>query len=377
MGCAPDNPKRNTSGQRRHPDMAIYHLSMSALARKSGRSAVAAAAYRAGCVIDDMRTGEVHDYRRKRGVLHAELVLPGRGTAERAQFWNSIEAHHKRGDAVVAREIEVSLPADLSSDQRKELATAYASELADRYGVAADVALHAPSRKGDARNWHAHILLSACHVDAQGQLGKKVVELDPIHCQRHKLANAADAERERWAELCNVALEQAGRDARVDHRSLEAQGIDREPTRHLGPKAMGYERRTGGKSRRRLDIEAEIAERLRLTREAGELERQARALDQSILDLSGDLSAALAERDRLHAAQRGGDLLNEMFARRVEQEKERLAKVEQERQRQAGSLLDDLFKRHVEQVLRRVEQQGQDTPAPEPSDPADDFGPSM
>ena len=210
--------------------MAIYHLSAKPISRAQGRSATGAAAYRAGVEITDERTGLVHDYSRKGGVLHAELVLPGGGSADRAEFWNRLEAHHKRGDAVLVREVEISLPTELSTEQRQALAVGYARELADRYGVAADLALHAPRTVSDREleknpgqhweidpdtgrrhngNWHAHVMLSACHVAPDGTLGKKAVELDPIHCQRAKpkLENLVDRERARWAELVNAALE--------------------------------------------------------------------------------------------------------------------------------------------------------------------------
>ena len=95
--------------------MAIYHLSAKPISRAQGRSATGAAAYRAGVEITDERTGLVHDYTRKGGVLHAELVLPGGGSADRAEFWNRLEAHHKRGDAVLVREVEISLPTELST----------------------------------------------------------------------------------------------------------------------------------------------------------------------------------------------------------------------------------------------------------------------
>jgi len=117
-------------------------------------------------------------------------------------------------------------------------------------------------------------------------------------CQRAKIKNVVDRERERWAELANAALERHGHESRIDHRSHAERGIDRDPQRHLGPAAVGYERRTGEKSRKRLDYEAEAAEH----KESSELEHQSRQIEQSILDLTGDLDAArreLAERQRL------------------------------------------------------------------------------
>lgn len=249
--------------------MASYHCSMKSISRKVGRSATASAAYRAGVEILDERTGMNHDYSRKAGVVHAEMLLPDGETADRAALWNAVEAKHKRGDAVVAREIEVALPAELTDAQRQELAVSYGRELANRYGVAVDVAIHRPSREGDGRNHHAHVLMSACHVDPDMKMGAKAVELDPIHCQRNGLENAADHERERWAALCNDALERSGLDVRVDHRSLEAQRaeaveitqdparppevrqqaeikadeLNREPQVKLGPAASAMERK--------------------------------------------------------------------------------------------------------------------------------------
>ncbi len=303
--------------------MSIYHLSAKPIGRSDGRSATAAAAYRAGVEIVDARTGLVHDYTRKHGILHAELLLPGGATPDRGAFWNAVELHHKRGDAVLVREVEVSLPTELTLEQRQALAVGYARELADCYGVAADVALHAPrtvtareleknphqyhetdpkTRRQHNGNWHAHILLSACLVQPDGTLGKKAVELDPIHCQRAKILNLADRERARWGELANAVLERCGHAARVDHRSHAERGIEAEPTRHLGPAGAGFERRTGEPSDKRLRQQRQAAERLALAREAGELEREEEALERSILDLSGDLEAALRERDRQRQA---------------------------------------------------------------------------
>jgi hypothetical protein len=230
--------------------MAIFHLTVKAFSRSNGHSGTAAAAYRAGVKITDERTGLVHDYTKRAGVAASALLLPGGGAADRGEFWNRLEQHHKRGDACVAREIEVSLPAELTADERQALALSYAQGLADRYSVAADIAIHEPSKKGDDRNHHAHILLSACLVNPDGTLGKKCVELDPIAALRAKPARPTPvlAERERWAEAVNQALATAGHASRVDHRTLAEQAkaaemkgdltaaalLAREPTQHEG-----------------------------------------------------------------------------------------------------------------------------------------------
>jgi hypothetical protein len=318
--------------------VAIYHLSVKTISRSQGRSATAAAAYRAGIEIVDERTGEIYDYTKKGGVLHSELILPSGENADRAEFWNSVEKHHKRGDAVLVREVEVALPAELTQEQRKELAVSFARELAERYGVAADIALHSPhtltsrdlknnpdqhqetdpetGRKHNG-NWHAHIMLSACHVAQDGTLGKKAVELDPIHCQRAKIENMADRERVRWSELSNVSLEKEGHDSRVDHRSLKDQGIDREPTKHLGVEATNYERRTGEPSRKRLDFDEADTERLNISKEIIELETEVRQLTKE----TRQIKHAIIELESIEFER----LREEKAAKRLEEENQAIA----------------------------------------------------
>ena len=276
--------------------MPIYHLSVKAVSRSAGRSATAAAAYRAGCSITDERTGEIHDYTRKGGVESADIVLPHGApewATDRAKLWNAAEMAEKRKDACVAREFEVALPSELSPAERRLLALDFAKDMANREGCAVDVAIHAPDKEGDNRNHHAHILRTTRKLEPEG-MGAK---LDTEKAGR-KRSDDLEAVRVKWAELTNERLRLNGIVARVDHRSLEVQGIDREPTKHLGPTATGYERRTGLPSDKRMQHEREAEERLKRAKELGELERQSRQSDRLILDLSGDLAAAKSERDR-------------------------------------------------------------------------------
>lgn len=294
--------------------MASYHFSVQAISRKAGRSSTAAAAYRAAKKIVDERTGEIHDYTRKRGVIDSELFLPGEQAHARGAFWSSIEQHHKRGDAVVAREFTLALPHELNPNDQCELAFAYGRELSERYGVAVDVAVHRADKGGDKRNVHAHVLMSGCHVDRDGTLGKKAVELDPIHCQKHRIENFAERERPRWATLANEWLAERSIEARLDHRTLAAQGIDRIPTEHLGPTATAILRRGGASTKqRRLQEEAqrriEAAAEMRVHAHAAALEvRQAEA---ALIDTQTSLQAALIERQ----AQRGVPHPAEQLAR--------------------------------------------------------------
>ena len=219
--------------------MATYHLSAKTISRSQGRSATAAAAYRSGARIIDERTGVLHDYQRRRGVEAAFLLLPASApdwASDRAGLWNAAEQAETRKNSTVAREFEIALPAELDAEQRQRLAADFARELVARHGCAADVAIHRPGRAGDSRNHHAHILLTTRRLTAAG-FTEKTRELDDLK------SGEIGRWRARFAEVQNERLREAGVEARVDHRSLEAQVIDREATIHLGPAATALERR--------------------------------------------------------------------------------------------------------------------------------------
>lgn len=299
--------------------MAIYHLSVKPVSRAVGRSATAAAAYRAGGRITDERTGEIHDYTRKGGVEFTGIVAPFgvRGAHDREALWNAAEAAEKRKDARVAREFEIALPEELPAHERRRVAVEFARELVDRYGVVADVAVHAPSRHGDDRNHHAHILCTTRQVK-RGEKGdlvlgeKASLELSDTKRGGLGLCSAADEITELralWAQIANRSLEHHS-DQRVDHRSLKDQGItDRLPGVHLGPAATQMHRR-GVKSDKWLSWER-ANEALQAAAEAGRLAGEAKAVERSILVADADLAAAIREReaamqfeDRLDAALR-------------------------------------------------------------------------
>lgn len=297
-----------------HPQMAIYHLCVKTISRSSGRSATAAAAYRCGVKIVDQRTGEVHDYRRKRGIHSSKLILPSVSpswSTDRSQLWNAIEQAEKRKNSTVAREFEVALPSELSVSERERLAHDFAQEIVTRHRCVADVAIHAPSKGGDSRNHHAHILLSTRRLDEDG-FGEKTREFDDQKIGPQLVADW----RERFAELQNERLREAGLNITVDHRTLAKQGVARQPSVHLGPSAVGYERRTGLKSRRRLDVEEQASERLQRARDEGQLALYANVVDRSIIDLSSDLQAAKRERDeRLRFERMGSTELEHEMAK--------------------------------------------------------------
>ena len=223
--------------------MAIYHFSVKTLSRATGRSATAAAAYRAACIIQDERTGQVFDYTRKGGIVLTEIVTPHGMQApawatDRERLWNEAEKAETRINSRVAREAEIALPHDLPATEREALTRELAQLIADRYNVPVDYSIHEPARNGDDRNHHAHILFATREIGPDG-FGKKTRVLDAHETGPDEI----DRLRQDWADLINRALERAGIPERVDPRTLEAQGIDREPTQHLGPDATALERR--------------------------------------------------------------------------------------------------------------------------------------
>ena len=283
--------------------MAIFHLSVKTISRSAGRTATAAAAYRAGARITDERTGEIHDYGRKRGIESATLIVPDNApewARDRHLLWNAAEQAERRRNSTVAREFEIALPAELSPEGRAELAHDFARRLVKTHRCAADVCIHAPSRGGDQRNYHAHILLTTRRLGQDG-LAEKTRELD----DKTTGPELVKLWRETFAVLQNAWLQRAGLASRVDHRTLEAQRIERPATRHLGPSASGFERRTGRPSHRRRISSAPGRRQCQAL--AQQVQQHAAALAEADADvgrLSQELAAVQAERERAQAQAR-------------------------------------------------------------------------
>ncbi len=213
--------------------MAIYHFSAQIINRSKGRSSVAAAAYRAGQRFEDERTGLSHDYTKKSGIEHTEILAPDNSPEwvnDRAKLWNEVEIAEKRKDAQTAREINVALPRELKKEQQIECVRSFVKDNFVNKGMVADIAIHS----NDIENPHAHIMLTMRDITPEG-FGKKNREWN----DKEQL----EQWREKWAEYANKALERSGHTDRIDHRSLEAQGIDREPQIHVGPHAAAMEKK--------------------------------------------------------------------------------------------------------------------------------------
>ncbi len=243
--------------------MAIYHLSTKPVSRSSGRSAVASAAYRCAVLLTNHRDGLVHDFTRKEGVEHKEIVLPegvfANWALDRSALWNAAEFAEKRRDARVAREFEIALPHELSPEGRLKAARAFARDLANRYGAAVDFAIHSPSEHGDIRNYHAHVLMTTRQL-GKTRLGEKTY-LE--HKNARLLANGmatTDMQlrdiRQAWEGIANRQLQREGLDVRIDHRSHIERGLELSPTEHMGVHASQMQQQGLTVERGRLDDEA-------------------------------------------------------------------------------------------------------------------------
>jgi Ti-type conjugative transfer relaxase TraA len=215
--------------------MAIYHLHVKVIGRKSGSSAVASAAYRSGSRLRNERLDRSHDFSGKRGVVHSEVMLPENAPqawSSRERLWNDVEAFEVRKDAQLAREVEFAIPRELTQAQGIELARDFAQAEFVGMGMIADLNVHWDMAEDGMSKPHAHVML-AMRAVAENGFGPKVRDWNRTEMVQRW--------RERWAELANERLAELDIDARIDHRSLEAQGIALEPQSQIGAPAKRIE----------------------------------------------------------------------------------------------------------------------------------------
>lgn len=268
-----------------------------AISRAKGRSATAAAAYRACTLIVCEREGRVHDYRGKGGLEATDIVLPDDAPAwaeDRSRLWNAAEFRECNGsrgrnagawkmDATIAREVLFGFPAELSEQGRLDLTGRIARHLVEIHGVAVDWAIHAPGKLGDQRNHHCHMMFTTRRMTATG-LAAKTREWD----DRFTGGRTVKALRATLAGMMNEALagEGHGTAVHVEHRSLKARGIARPATTHQGPgktnagrKRKARERTAWEKQHRRDQVDRHGHER---TDQARQLEARAEARQRDI-----------------------------------------------------------------------------------------------
>lgn len=241
--------------------MAIYHCSIKIISRGKGKSAVAAAAYRSGEKLINNYDGIVHDYTRKSGIAHTEILLPSHAPPDfqnRSALWNSVEKIEKSKNSQLAREIELAIPKELNREQQISLVREYVNDNFVAVGMCADIAVH---DKSDG-NPHAHIMLTMRPLEQDGTWGAKSRKeyITDKNGERIKLKNGnfktkkvdtvdwneqskAELWRSKWAELANKYLAENKIAERIDHRSFERQGTEQIPTIHLGVAASQMERK--------------------------------------------------------------------------------------------------------------------------------------
>lgn len=249
--------------------MAIYHMSIKNISRAKGKTAIAAAAYRAGTILQDQETGITHSYTKKTEVAYTEIILPEHAPAEyanRETLWNEVQKIETQDRARLAREWEVALPNELDLDQAKTLIRNFGESLV-KEGMCIDLAIH--WKNG---NHHAHIMGTTRPIGKDGKWapkerkgykldakGNKIPVIDPktgkqkIGARGRKMWQRETVQandwnrrekveewRKRWADCCNKYLSQ---ERRIDHRSYERQGITQLPTVHEGYAARLMEQR--------------------------------------------------------------------------------------------------------------------------------------
>jgi MobA/MobL family len=306
--------------------MAIYHLSAQVFSRGSGHSAVHAAAYRARDNLTDERTGLKHDYSRKSGELLFEGIYAPKDAPDwardRQQLWNHVEAFERRRDAQLAREFNIALPHELTLEQNRYALQDWIRDNFTRKGLIADAVIHAPSKDGDERNMHAHVMVVMRKLDGSEFTAKKE-RAENIAERKAEL----EALRESWERIGNRHLERYGHEPSLDRRSLLAQGVEREPTVHMGKEATALER-SG------------------MASELGEANREITAQNERKVV---DLAAERAMREARQAAQgRTDDIRSELGAAA------RAAEMEQ--RKAATGRTDDIRPDRSAEIDRQAEQ---------------------
>ena len=329
----PSSPNERNGGD----TIAIYHCSIKIVSRGKGKSAVAAAAYRSGEKLTNEWDGLTHDYTKKGGVVHSEILLPAHAPpafSDRSTLWNSVELSEKSNNAQLAREVEIALPVELSREEQTRLVREYCSSQFVSKGMIADFNLHDTG----GGNPHAHILLTMRPLDENGAWlpkSKKEYVLDEngekirLPSGRYKTRkvdlvdwnNRENAEvwRRAWADLANEFLAQNNCPERIDHRSYERQGIEQIPTVHVGVSATQMEKKGIVTERGELNRNINAANRI-----LREIRRLVRGLKDWIAELK-ERKAALLEALTEARAQASEPTIPQLLARYMEQRGEERA----------------------------------------------------
>lgn len=154
--------------------MAIFHLNYRGCSPATGAGAVRKAAYQSGQALVEERTGQLCDYARKERVVEEGLSLPG-GVPPigRGELWNVAErawAEGGGGNELVALRYEFALPIELDADGRRACVRDFCGMFPTK---ACDWSIH---DDGSGGNPHAHVLVSALDLGAQGFIQRTKAE---------------------------------------------------------------------------------------------------------------------------------------------------------------------------------------------------------
>lgn len=302
--------------------MAIYHFSAQVISRGKGQSAVAAAAYRSGERLQDERTGEEKFYHRE--VLPETMILAPSHSPEwvndRERLWNEVEKIEVRKNSQLAREINVALPIELSTDLQKELIQDFVqTEFVDR-GMVADVCIH----RDDPNNPHAHVMLTTREISLEGFTTKNREWNDRALLTQW---------REAWSNHANQALEKDGNPERISHLSHEARGLEQLPTVHLGH--VVHEMETRGVETERGALNRERQEYNRLVVDLQKYREEKQAIEQ-------EKARKQEAQSKVVPTDRQRELISDFHETFIKRIKEKLIEQEQTPQNESQEQIGDL-----------------------------------
>lgn len=314
--------------------MAIFHLNESNISRSDGRSAVACAAYRACEKLEDYTFGKTQDYTRKKGLEYKCIYAPehtNEKLLDRQTLWNEVEKKEfnangsMKANARLAKEYTCALPHELTDHERIKIVDDFCRDFVKKHNVIVDACIHAPhdNDETDNKNYHVHIMFTTRLVNEKGELGKKQRTFNDDGPKILKDTRAT------FANIVNTALENAGLEERIDHRSYNDQGLDfLEPTAHEGHEVTAL-RRQGIDTEISLKNDVVKAKNLEAAREYQQI---IKGLDQEIIvpnkledqiaELEKELRLTAAEEQKLLAElanlDREEELLQEKLAQQID-----------------------------------------------------------
>ena len=248
--------------------------------------------------------GQVYRPKYHEDLVHSEISLPPNAPkeyADRATLWNAVELSEKGQKSQLARMLKASLPNEWSYELAEEVVRDYVQRNFVDKGMCADWAIHDSENDKGQRNLHIHVLLTMRPLTENGEWGakqKKIYDLDengekiPVIDKKTGQQKVDKQNRKQWkchtadstdwnsrenarmwrkdlAGTINATNEQLGIEVRWEHRSFKEQGIDREPTIHIGAVANALEHK--GIQTERGNINREIIKNNMLLEQAKEM----------------------------------------------------------------------------------------------------------